>query len=313
MTNDMIDTRQIEQHFDAANEAAEKSSRMARGAVIEAIEAGVHLSRAKESVPHGEWSTWLGKHWNYSQSLAIKYMLISNSECVTNLKEAKSINEALRMIADDKEEKTAPRAARKPATVVVSVPDDHIADSNKMGDEQPDPDPTPDPPTIRKTAKGSEKTPESDKPRTQQVPVETVDDDPESDPWEYMTFGEIIAVALSKLADEVQKKKAAKELRKAADKLDPPTKFVKPDLDEVSEYFRELKAVEPDSFFDFYESKGWLVGKVSMKDWRASARKWVRENKANRSNGNGQGRTATTGLNAHGRPPVVPASKINYK
>lgn len=89
-------------------------------------------------------------------------------------------------------------------------------------------------------------------------------------------------------------KTEAKALRKAADKLDPPTKFVKPDLDEVSEYFQELKAAEPESFFDFYESKGWLVGKVSMKDWRASARKWVREN-ANGGNGNGHATTRNTG------------------
>jgi hypothetical protein len=87
---------------------------------------------------------------------------------------------------------------------------------------------------------------------------------------------------------------------------------VKHDLSDVAAFFAELKAPEPESFFDFYESKGWLVGKVSMKDWRASARKWVREN-ANGSNNNGHGRTAATGLNAHGRPPVVPASKINYK
>ena len=304
----------IETLKEMANEAGEQVENNAKLTVQKAADCGRYLTAIKDQLEHGEWLPWLGANWDYSPRTAVRYMdIAANSSRVTNLKDASSIREALRMIADDKEEKTAPRAARKPATVVVSVPDDHIADSNKMGDEQPDPDPTPDPPTIRKTAKGSEKTPESDKPRTQQVPVETVDDDPESDPWEYMTFGDIIAVALSKLADEVQKKKAAKELRKAADKLDPPTKFVKPDLDEVSEYFRELKAVEPDSFFDFYESKGWLVGKVSMKDWRASARKWVRENKANGSNGNGQGRTATTGLNAHGRPPVVPASKINYK
>lgn len=89
-------------------------------------------------------------------------------------------------------------------------------------------------------------------------------------------------------------KTEAKALRKAADKLDPPTKFVKPDLDEVSEYFQELKAAEPESFFDFYESKGWLVGKVSMKDWRASARKWVREN-ASGGNGNGHATARNTG------------------
>jgi len=85
-------------------------------------------------------------------------------------------------------------------------------------------------------------------------------------------------------------KTEAKQLRKLADKLDPPTKFVKPDLADVSAYFAELKAVDPDSFFDFYESKGWMVGKTSMKDWRASARKWVRENNQN-GKGNGNGST----------------------
>ena len=55
-------------------------------------------------------------------------------------------------------------------------------------------------------------------------------------------------------------------------------------------------------FRDFYESKGWLVGKVSMKDWRASARKWVRENAANpfgngngKANGNGHSKTTGNG------------------
>jgi hypothetical protein len=122
----------------------------------------------------------------------------------------------------------------------------------------------------------------------------------------------VIESLMQKTENKHGQKKLASVLRKWGNALDPPTKFVKPDLSDVAEYFAELKAPEPESFFDFYESKGWLVGKVSMKDWRASARKWVREN-ANGSNNNGHGRTAATGLNAHGRPPVVPASKINYK
>ena len=30
--------------------------------------------------------------------------------------------------------------------------------------------------------------------------------------------------------------------------------------------------VDPQGFIDFYEAKGWKVGKVSMKDWKAACR-----------------------------------------
>lgn len=30
--------------------------------------------------------------------------------------------------------------------------------------------------------------------------------------------------------------------------------------------------VDPQGFIDFYESKGWLVGKAPMKDWKAACR-----------------------------------------
>jgi hypothetical protein len=32
--------------------------------------------------------------------------------------------------------------------------------------------------------------------------------------------------------------------------------------------------IDPDQFIDFYQSKGWLVGKTKMKDWKAAARNW---------------------------------------
>jgi hypothetical protein len=32
---------------------------------------------------------------------------------------------------------------------------------------------------------------------------------------------------------------------------------------------------------DFYESKGWKVGREPMKDWRAAARNWARREKHN--------------------------------
>jgi hypothetical protein len=132
------------------------------------------------------------------------------------------------------------------------------------------------------------------------------------------SLSEIVGRIVEKLEDDKAKKLAAKALRKLADKLDPPTKFTRPDLEEVSAYFAELKASGPESFFDFYESKGWLVGKVSMKDWRASARKWVRENQENPFGGNNNGkRTAANAdpescLGPNGRPKIERA-KIVYK
>lgn len=55
--------------------------------------------------------------------------------------------------------------------------------------------------------------------------------------------------------------------------------FVKPTLEEISTYCQERKnSVNPAKFFDFYESKGWLVGKNKMKDWQASVRTWEKNN-----------------------------------
>lgn len=54
-------------------------------------------------------------------------------------------------------------------------------------------------------------------------------------------------------------------------------KFVKPTLDEVREYCRERgNAVSADRFWNYYESKGWVVGKSPMKDWKAAVRTWER-------------------------------------
>jgi hypothetical protein len=51
--------------------------------------------------------------------------------------------------------------------------------------------------------------------------------------------------------------------------------FTKPTAEEVKAYCAERKNnVDPDKFIDFYESKGWLIGKNPMKDWKACVRTW---------------------------------------
>tara|TARA_R110002072_G_scaffold295612_1_gene466676 strand:+ start:1386 stop:2045 length:660 start_codon:yes stop_codon:yes gene_type:complete len=55
------------------------------------------------------------------------------------------------------------------------------------------------------------------------------------------------------------------------------TGFVKPTSDDIKEYCDErANNVDANTFFDFYESKGWLVGKAKMKDWKAAVRNWER-------------------------------------
>lgn len=54
-------------------------------------------------------------------------------------------------------------------------------------------------------------------------------------------------------------------------------RFTKPTLEEIIAYCEEQgNNVDPQAFYDFYESKGWKVGNQPMKDWRAAVRTWER-------------------------------------
>lgn len=52
-------------------------------------------------------------------------------------------------------------------------------------------------------------------------------------------------------------------------------RFTPPSVEEVKSYCNERKnSVDPESFVDFYSSKGWMIGKNKMKDWKAAVRTW---------------------------------------
>lgn len=54
-------------------------------------------------------------------------------------------------------------------------------------------------------------------------------------------------------------------------------RFTPPTVTEVSDYCRENNYnIDAQRFVDFYESKGWMVGKNKMKDWKAAVRNWAR-------------------------------------
>ncbi len=59
-------------------------------------------------------------------------------------------------------------------------------------------------------------------------------------------------------------------------------KGIPPRKESLYEYFKEKKssALEADKFYDHYQSNGWKVsGRAPMKDWKAAARNWIRNEK----------------------------------
>lgn len=58
------------------------------------------------------------------------------------------------------------------------------------------------------------------------------------------------------------------------------SRFTPPTLEEVRAYCLERgNKVDCEKWFDFYESKGWFVGKNKMKNWKAAVRTWESDEK----------------------------------
>ena len=57
-------------------------------------------------------------------------------------------------------------------------------------------------------------------------------------------------------------------------------RFTPPTLETIKLYCNHRNnKIDPQQFYDFYESKGWMIGKNKMKDWKACIRTWERKNK----------------------------------
>lgn len=70
--------------------------------------------------------------------------------------------------------------------------------------------------------------------------------------------------------------------------------FLPPSLQEVQEYCKERgNNIDAESFIDFYESKGWMVGSSKMKNWKAAVRTWENREKKVKGNGKELGETGT--------------------
>lgn len=64
-----------------------------------------------------------------------------------------------------------------------------------------------------------------------------------------------------------------------ADKPPKRPYFVPPTVEEVREYCQERSnGIDAALFVDFYEARGWTVGRGKMRDWKAAVRTWERRN-----------------------------------
>lgn len=75
------------------------------------------------------------------------------------------------------------------------------------------------------------------------------------------------------------------ELKKSNEKKTKTKVFAIPTILEIKEYIKEIKSnIDADNFFDYYTSNGWMVGKQKMKDWKATVRRWSKNNFSNNNN-----------------------------
>ena len=77
--------------------------------------------------------------------------------------------------------------------------------------------------------------------------------------------------------DNVYDNDNVNDIKKKDTKVSKEKSFQPPSVENVREYCQEGGyKVDAECFVNFYESKGWMVGKNRMKDWKAAVRNWAR-------------------------------------
>ena len=86
--------------------------------------------------------------------------------------------------------------------------------------------------------------------------------------------------------------------------------FTPPTIEEVRAYCQERKnSIDPETFVDFYASKGWMVGKTKMKDWKACVRTWEKNQRITAGNNGEEWKVKKTGKPEDYREPSAEYEK----
>lgn len=84
-------------------------------------------------------------------------------------------------------------------------------------------------------------------------------------------------LSLPECYDSVTKSNESKSKRESKSKSESKNigRFTPPTTSEVKAYCQiRNNGINPEAFVDYYESKGWMIGKNKMKDWKAAVRTW---------------------------------------
>ena len=66
-------------------------------------------------------------------------------------------------------------------------------------------------------------------------------------------------------------------------------RFTPPTVEQVAEYCQEKGyCIDPEAFVAFYASKGWMVGKNPMKDWKSAVVTWTKNGRQKGGTANGK-------------------------
>jgi hypothetical protein len=128
-----------------------------------------------------------------------------------------------------------------------------------------------------------------------------------ADRMQRQRYAQNVTETAPELEKEIEKEKKRKRVRGVLAHVDPSNlppappdppnleatkaiiqRFIPPAMEEVIAYCRDRgKGVDAERWWDFYASKGWMVGKNKMKDWQAACRTWEPKNGIGKGNTGG--------------------------
>lgn len=116
--------------------------------------------------------------------------------------------------------------------------------------------------------------------------VEGITQDTTEDTIQGTTLDTTVGITVDTTVDTQNKNiKNIKNVKELKNNKNNIGRFTPPHVIDVQAYCYERgNNVDAQAFVDFYSSKGWMVGKNKMKDWKAAVRTWERSNGISKSN-----------------------------